>query len=72
MGNLQMKLVVSIANLTKNCKSSKKQVVMSCVSLFLATIILISSAYCWLFLQEAKTLGTFSVDAGNGLRLNYI
>ncbi len=71
MGNLQMKLVVSIANLTKNCKSSKKQVVMSCVSLFLATIILISSAYCWLFLQEAKTLGTFSVDAGNGLRLNY-
>lgn len=71
MGNLQMKLVVSIANLTKNCKSSKKQVVVSCISLILATMILISSVYCWFFLQQAKTLGTFSIDASNGLRLNY-
>ena len=71
MGIIQQKIVVSIANLTKNCKSSKKQVVMSCVSLLLATMILCSSVYCWLFLQQANTLGTFSINAGNGLRLNY-
>lgn len=71
MGILEKKLVVFIANLTKNCKSSKKQIIMSCVSLFLATMILFSSVYCWMYLQEAKTLGTFSVNAENGLRLNY-
>lgn len=71
MGIIEQKIVVSIANLTKNCKSSKKQVVMSCVSFLLATMVLFSSVYCWLFLQQAKTLGTFSINAGNGLRLNY-
>lgn len=71
MGKLQKRLVVLLANITKNCKASKRQLVMSCISLFLTTAILVSTVFCWFCLQEANTVGTMNIDAGNGLRLNY-
>ncbi len=71
MGKLQKKLVVLVANITKNCKSGKRQLITSCISLFLTTAVLISAVFCWFCLQEANTVGTMKIDAGNGLRLNY-
>ncbi len=71
MGKLQKRLVVLLANITKNCKASKRQLIMSCISLFLTTAILVSTVFCWFCLQEANTVGTMNIDAGNGLRLNY-
>ena len=71
MDKLQKKLVAFFTEVTKNVKTGKRQLIMSCISLFLTTAILISAVFCWFSLQEANTVGTMNVDAGNGLRLNY-
>ena len=71
MDIINEKLIVFLANATKNCKANKKQLILSSVSLFMAVIILVATTFCWFCLQEADTTGTFNVDAGNGLRLNY-
>lgn len=71
MGNLRKKLAGSLANITKNHRTSKQQLIVSCISLFLATAILTSTVYCWFALAQAQTYGTFNLNAGKGLRMNY-
>ncbi|MGN0489634.1 MAG: hypothetical protein ACI4HO_10265 [Ruminococcus sp.] len=71
MDKFYKRLVSLLGRVTKNVKPGKGQLIMSCISLFLTTAILISTVFSWFCLQDANTIGTMNVDAGNGLRLNY-
>lgn len=71
MGRLQKKLVVKISEITKNCKSSKKQLSLSIVSLIISSMILISTTFCWYALSKATgTMSNVNLEVGNGLRIN--
>ena len=71
MGKLRDRLSKNVSKAIASRKISKKQLLLSVVSLILALLILVSATYCWYAL--AKGVGradNYNLTAGNGLRVN--
>lgn len=71
MGKHKTKIIAAIASAAKNYRTSRQQLITSCISLFLTTVILVSSVFCWFAMQSGKAVGDFQVKVPNGLRLSY-
>lgn len=71
MGKFRKRLVVAVANATSQCRTDRKKMVLSIVSLFLTVTVLISSTVCWYILMQATgDTGSISLRTDNGLRIN--
>lgn len=71
MDSFKKKFTQRMAGLIKNHKTTKKQLIMSCVSLVIASAILATTVFCWLTLSQATATSNMKLNADNGLRLNY-
>lgn len=70
MGKLQ-RAIVGLSNHTSSRKVSRKKLILSIVSLIIASAILITSTLCWYTLVKSEGYADEIVlDAGKGLRVN--
>lgn len=71
MGKFRNRLTKNVSKAIASRKISKKQLLLSVVSLILALLILVSATYCWYALAKGVGNGkNINLTAGNGLRVN--
>ena len=71
MGKFRDRLSKNVSNAIASRKITKKQLLLSVVSLILALLILVSATYCWYTLAKGVGEGkNINLVAGNGLRVN--
>lgn len=71
MGKFRNRLTKNVSKAIASRKISKKQLLLSVVSLILALLILVSATYCWYALAKGVGEGkNINLTAGNGLRVN--
>ena len=71
MGKLRDRLSKNVSKAIASRKITKKQLLLSVVSLILALLILVSATYCWYTLAKGVGEGkNINLVAGNGLRVN--
>lgn len=73
MGIFRNRLYKVFSKSVAKKNTSKKQLILSIVSLVLAAVILVSATYCWFALTKATGRGeNINLTVGNGLRVNDI
>ena len=71
MGKFRDRLSKNVSKAIASRKITKKQLLLSVVSLILALLILVSATYCWYALAKGVGEGkNINLIAGNGLRVN--
>ena len=71
MGKFSHRFVAAIVGNIGKLKFSRKKLLLSIVSLVLATVVLISSTVCWYMLMTANgEVSDTNLDIDNGLRIN--
>lgn len=71
MGKFRNRLTKNVSKAIASRKITKKQLLLSVVSLILALLILVSATYCWYTLAKGVGEGkNINLTAGNGLRVN--
>lgn len=71
MGKFRNRLTKNVSKAIASRKITKKQLLLSVVSLILALLILVSATYCWYTLAKGVGEGkNINLVAGNGLRVN--
>ena len=70
MGKTQPAIIRFVNYATKGRRISRKKLLLSIVSLFVATVILATSTVCWYMLMRVDADANITLDAGKGLRVN--